>query len=195
MKTKKSFTRETLDKIRSESDSGKTHKSRKTGRIILVLDAVVIVLILLFFFGKNSKTLYKSTVVTLDSIEYRLSVTADEERPDVIFSLSIKNKSDRPRTFPFKNKIATLTVTSLNSAVLSQPFKLHSFPLILPPGDNHVVSITCLKDQLHPVSPANNRKNKGFLSLFGKRSPSNPVNALAEIYLNNILALNLTFTF
>jgi|GEM_PF-3377619 len=195
MKSKKTFTRETLDKIRSESDSEKTHKSRKTGRIILVLDAVVIVLILLFFFGKNSKTIYKSTVVTLDSIEYRLSVTAEEERPDVTFSLSIKNKGARSRTFPFKEKIGTLTVKTENTTVLSKPFKLHSSPLILPRGENHVVSISCLKNQLHPLPSTKNEKNKGFLSLFGKSDPSNPVNALAEIYLNNILALNLIFTF
>lgn len=193
MKEKNTFTRETLEKIHSESGTDQK-KGRKTGRIILVIDAIVIVLILLFFFGRKPETVYKPTDATLDSIQYRLSVTATGDQDEVIFSLSLTNRGKKPRRFPFKKYIGKLTVYSHNQKVFSEKFKLHAPLLVLAPGDSYAVTITCLRSSLHPAGDSKKKKNRGFLSLFGKSGTSNKVNALAEIYLDNILALNLNFT-
>ncbi len=194
MKDKDAFTKEALERIRSGDRSIPEKKGRKTGRIILILDAVVIVLILLFFFGRDPRTTYKSTTVSYSGVQYRLSVSASEADKDIIFSLSLKNNGTKAYKFPFSSNRGKLTVRKGESVLHKSYFTGKVVPLILKPGEIYTETISVAENELKSQGGKDKPKNKGFLSLFNGKGDKIRLNALAEIFLNNILTLSLNFT-
>ena len=107
---KKSFTQETLEKIRSGEKSETSEKKKKLSRIILFIDIIIIVAILIFFNQSNSNNPYYSTSLTYGGLHYRFSLTKDNRSGNYIVSLTIKSNIEKQKKEKYIKSIADLSI-------------------------------------------------------------------------------------
>lgn len=193
MKNEKSFTEKTLEKIQSQGHGKNSNsKGKKTGRLIMVIDGIIIVLILLFFFGRDEERIYESATVNYAGIEYRLSLSGEKGDPELIFNLSIINRNKTSRRLVFKNKKWQISITSDGKLIHRVSSGGSQSRLILEPEEIHTETATVNRTKLSFKS-GGSKKPGGFMSLLGRKEDKIYLNALAEIYLDNILTLKLKF--
>ena len=111
----------------------KSAKKRNRGRIILIIDVAILILIagILyykgFFIKKDAASL---STVSIQNLEFSASITGiSSEDKSVEFYLNVKNNSNKQLTFPSKKD--SLIIKSMFVEFNSNDFLLHTSPAII----------------------------------------------------------------
>ena len=86
---KKSKLQERYELIRKGEHTGATNKRRRTSRIFLIVDIILIVLILLYISRPDPENMYKSTSLKVGNASYRFSLLKDQEEGDLVATISV----------------------------------------------------------------------------------------------------------
>jgi len=116
MSTEKNFTERTLERIRSGEGSDSSRKKRKFSRILLVIDAVLVLALLGYFTNREKQPTYRAVKFHYGDIEFRFSAARDGSG-DYLFTLSARKPEKIKREIMFNGSIATLVLTHGNTII------------------------------------------------------------------------------
>ncbi len=86
---KKSKIQERYDLIKKGEHTGSSNKRRRTSRIFLIVDIILIVLILLYISRPDTETMYNSTSLQVGNAAYRFSLLQDREEGNLVATISV----------------------------------------------------------------------------------------------------------
>ena len=196
MDNRENFTKETLKRIRSGEQTPATKRSRRLSRGILIADAIVVLLVLLFLFGREDDApAYSSTVAFANKVSYRLSLNEGDGKA-YIFSLSMESKDTVPRELTFPGEVGSLSLFFGDRAVITRSFGKEVKLLPLLPGEVRTFIVTLPREEIsHSLAPVYSKPEPENLAeaLMGVKGP--PLNGVATIRGDATVALALNFTF
>ncbi|MDA3822260.1 MAG: hypothetical protein PF450_06560 [Bacteroidales bacterium] len=94
MSQNKTFTQETLERVRSGKEPDSHKKKRKLSRTVIIVDAVIVLLIFIFIYRDSKSPDFHSTSLEYKNCRIRYSINRDNTYKDYHFSLQIKGLSD-----------------------------------------------------------------------------------------------------
>ncbi len=105
------FKERALRKIRSKESFNDTRRKRRLSKIFLVVDAVIILLVMLYFYdGDGPEEAYYTTKLDYKKMEFRFSVATVKKSKSYLFTLSIKSNRKRESEISFNNSIARIEI-------------------------------------------------------------------------------------
>jgi hypothetical protein len=105
------FKERALRKVRSKDSFDDTRRKRRLSKIFLAIDAVIILLVMLYFYdGDGPEEAYYTTKLDYKKMEFRFSVATVKKSKSYLFTLSIKSNRERESELTFNNSIARIEI-------------------------------------------------------------------------------------
>ncbi len=136
MSDSKNFSEKAFERIKKGERSPESRKKRRLSRILLLADGVLIVLILLFFYGDKKGPIYETASVKFRDLDIRYSVSTEEESGDYLFAMTVKNSTNKPIKYFFKKSLAVLSVRHESKQIFSTIIAEGVKEINLSPGKN-----------------------------------------------------------
>lgn len=115
------FKERALRKVRSKESIDDTRRKRRLSKLFLVIDAVIILMVMLYFYnGSEPQEAYYTTKINYHKMEYRFSVATVKKSNNYLFSLSIKSNRERVSEIKFNNSIATIDISRKDQKVFEK---------------------------------------------------------------------------
>jgi len=196
MPEKSTFTEKTLQKIRSGGKSEKSRRKIRLSRIILVIDALLIVLIVFYFNTRDTGKTYKTSTLTCSEIKFRLSVNSDPETSAYMFTITAEPLRDRETTLKFRGTLAHLDIIHENSVIIKRSIGEPLTSLTLAPGDARTFVSVIEKETLKQALPGSLRPEKPERkTLFQFNAAGVPLTARITINTPDPVSSELPFIF
>ncbi|MDY6932966.1 MAG: hypothetical protein SVZ03_01930 [Spirochaetota bacterium] len=116
---KRDFTQETLEKIRTGEKPKTFIKRRRLSKIILIIDIIVIVIILAIINQRGHESIYHTTSLILDEMEYRFSLIREEKSSNYVLSVTIKSNSNVEKSYYYNNSIADINIQHAEAKIFN----------------------------------------------------------------------------
>ncbi|MCP4135407.1 MAG: hypothetical protein GY754_30840, partial [bacterium] len=120
MDEKETFTQKTLKSLRTHDGSERRTRKRKLSRIILFVDAIVVVLILIFFQTRTPEEHNRSATINYKDMQIRFSITNQKESGIYLYSITLKSTSKKQTVYTFDKSIAQLRIFHKNNTVITK---------------------------------------------------------------------------
>ncbi len=121
MGTGEDFKERALRKIRSKESRDNSRRKRRLSKIFLAIDAVIILLVILYFYdGSKPEESYYTAKLDYKMTEFRFSVATEKRSGSYLFSLSFKSKRDKKNTVIFNGSIAEVEVFQDGNLLLTR---------------------------------------------------------------------------
>jgi hypothetical protein len=192
MKRKESI-QEALERIQAGKHQNSTVKKRRLSRIILVIDALVIVLILLFIYNRAPEKFYTSTSINHGGLQYRFSMTKEGAAKQYLFSLSIKNTLPQRKRVSYDEAISDLLILHGRDEVYRTAIGDAITRLSILPGEvKNFISVidNAAIERFVSAHPEYIISEKGFLA---RRNEYVPLVALIRINIRESISTTLNF--
>ncbi len=193
MAKRKESIQEALERIQAGRHQNSTVKKRRLSRIILVIDALVIVLILLFIYNRAPEKLYTSTSINHGGLQYRFSMTKEGAAQQYLFSLSIKNTLPRQKRVSYNGGISDLLLLHGRDEVYRTAIGDAITGLSVLPGEvKNFISVidTAVIERFVSAHPEYILSEKSFLA---RRNEYVPLVALIRINIGEPISTTLNF--
>jgi len=165
MSQKKTFSEEALERVRSGRQPESHKKKRKLSRAVLIIDAIIVLAIFLFFFKDNKAPEFYSTSLEYKNCRIRYSINKDNAYNDYHFSVQIKGLSETSK-FKVKDSFATVKLYYKKKEI--KRFNLGDNIKHLNIAKNSIKSFTYTleRDEISKIIKAPKRKKRQYLIEF-----------------------------
>lgn len=184
---------EILNRIKTGEKSPRSMKKRRLSRIFLLVDGIIIVLILIFFYQKESPThLYHSTNINYDNCNYRISSMQNEEQGLIRFSFTITSKSETKKLIKYLNKIAQIKLLNNNKVLQTGIIGKNVKKIELEPGETKTFVLEIETNKIQDYAKENpNLLVSATDSFLSFKQTDLPINANIEIFTDKNLSTTL----
>jgi hypothetical protein len=111
MEKSEEFKERALRKIRSKESVDDSRRKRRLSKIFLAIDAVIILLVLLYFYdGSGPEEAYYSTKLDYKKMEFRFSIATVKKSNSYLFTLSLKSHREKESEITFDRSIARVEI-------------------------------------------------------------------------------------
>jgi len=194
MTEKETFTEKTLKRIKSGERTPSSARSRRLSKIVLIIDAVFVILILMFFFGKEKKDIYQTSTVSYNKLQVRFSIDIDRNTDDYLFSLSIKSNEDEKKSYNFSNSLATLDILYKNEIIKRNIIGKNIKRAELLPGEIKTFVSKVNRDTINEIALERGlRPTSRVKSLLQPGKNSIPLTALLSLNVNGKISSSIDF--
>jgi len=193
MQKKETFSEKALKRVQSGEHPKSSIKKRRLSRIILIVDGLLVIGLLIFFYNKNPEQTYLSSSVNFKNVEFKFSINSGEKR-SYFFTLEIKSDSNREKQLLFNDSVAELIIKHNNKPIIKRPIGENITRLILQPNGNRrfieLIKGTDIKEyaDLHPELIKSRQK-----TLFQVEKPHIPMKAEILINLKEKISTSIDF--
>ena len=188
------FTERTLRQIRSGKTPTPVKKKRNIARMIMLVDALIIVAVLIFLNTRNQKNEYITASMNGSGLNVRFSVSSEKDGEAYMFTISLLSDVDAEKTWTFEPHLATLKLSYGGKLFYEDKFGRKISKISMLPGEVRTFPLQISSETIdryikESVNVA--KKRKTLFDLLVKSGEM--INAEAVLNLQDEISASITF--
>jgi hypothetical protein len=190
------FTEKTLKRIRSDPNSNGSKNRKNFSRIILFVDALILVILIIYFTsGENKKPdEFQTSVINYQGYTIRSSTGIIDETDNYYFSISLKSRDNKKKILLFNNFVGSLKIYHKKRLILEKVIGNNIKDITILPDEVKFFTTEVGREKFDNYLLKNTKKKTIRKTLFQFGKNSYKLNAIIKLNIDKGISSTLEFT-